>query len=99
VVKALSHLDDINFDISNTEADVVGYAHEYWIGESASGAGKKPGEFYTQQKISTLLAKMVTQGKERSLPVYDPTCSSGYLLLWAKCEGKDVDMIYGQVQG
>ncbi len=35
---------------------------------------------------------MVTQGKERSLPVYDPTCSSGYLLLWAKCEGKDVDI-------
>jgi len=41
VVKALSHLDDIDFDISNTEADVVGYAHEYRIGESTSGAGKK----------------------------------------------------------
>ena len=91
VVKALSHLDDINFDISNTEADVVGYAHEYWIGESASGARKKPGEFYTPQKVSTLSSKMVTQGKERLLLVYDPTCGSGYLLLWVKNEGKDVE--------
>ena len=63
MVKVLSHWDD--FDISNTEADVVGYAHEYRIGESASGAGKKPGKFYTPQKMSTLLFKMVTQGKER----------------------------------
>lgn len=74
MVKALSHLDDIDFDISNTEADVVEYAHEYWIGESTFGVGKKPGEFSTLQKISNLLAKMVTQSKERSFPVYDPTC-------------------------
>lgn len=47
MVKALSHLDDIDFDISNTEADVVGYAHEYWIGETTFSVWKKPGEFST----------------------------------------------------
>ncbi|OTL05107.1 hypothetical protein B4R78_01075 [Acinetobacter nosocomialis] len=79
----------MDFDIFNSEADVVGYVHEYRIGESASGAGKKPGEFYTPQKVSTLSSKMVTQGKERLLLVYDPTCGSGYLLLWVKNEGNN----------
>ena len=96
VVKVLSHLDDIDFDISNTEADVLGDAYEYLIGEFASGAGKKAGEFYTPQTVSTLLAKIVTQGKERLRSVYDPTCGSGSLLLRVKREVKDVDMIYGQ---
>lgn len=96
VAKVLSHLDDIDFDISNTEADVLGDAYEYLIGEFASGAGKKAGEFYTPQSVSTLLAKIVTQGKERLRSVYDPTCGSGSLLLRVKREVKDVDMIYGQ---
>ncbi|MFX6085676.1 N-6 DNA methylase, partial [Acinetobacter baumannii] len=84
VAKVLSHLDDIDFDISNTEADVLGDAYEYLIGEFASGAGKKAGEFYTPQTVSTLLAKIVTQGKERLRSVYDPTCGSGSLLLRVK---------------
>ncbi|KAB0650382.1 type I restriction-modification system subunit M [Acinetobacter bohemicus] len=96
VAKILSHLDDIDFDISNTESDVLGDAYEYLIGEFASGAGKKAGEFYTPQTVSTLLAKIVTQGKERLRSVYDPTCGSGSLLLRVKREVQDVDMIYGQ---
>ena len=96
MAKVLSHLDDIDFDISNTEADVLGDAYEYLIGEFASGAGKKAGEFYTPQTVSTLLAKIVTQGKERLRSVYDPTCGSGSLLLRVKREVKDADMIYGQ---
>jgi type I restriction enzyme M protein len=43
-----------------------------------------------------LLAKIVTQGKDRLRSVYDPTCGSGSLLLRVKREVKDVDMIYGQ---
>jgi len=96
VAKILSHLDKIDFDISNTESDVLGDAYEYLIGEFASGAGKKAGEFYTPQSVSTLLAKIVTQGKIRLRSVYDPTCGSGSLLLRVKREVQDVDMIYGQ---
>ena len=96
VAKVLSHLDDIDFDISNSESDVLGDAYEYLIGEFASGAGKKAGEFYTPQTVSTLLAQIVTQGKERLRSVYDPTCGSGSLLLRVKREVQDVDMIYGQ---
>ncbi len=96
VARVLSHLDDIDFDISNSESDVLGDAYEYLIGEFASGAGKKAGEFYTPQSVSTLLAKIVTQGKARLRSVYDPTCGSGSLLLRVKREVQDVDMIYGQ---
>ena len=97
ISKVLIHLDAIDFDISNTEADVLGDAYEYLIGEFASGAGKKAGEFYTPQTVSTLLARIVTLGKERLRSVYDPTCGSGSLLLRVKREvGNNVDAIYGQ---
>ena len=96
ISKVLTHLDNIDFDLSNSESDVLGDAYEYLIGEFASGAGKKAGEFYTPQTVSTLLAKIVTQGKERLRSVYDPTCGSGSLLLRVKREVQDVDMIYGQ---
>lgn len=97
VSKVIIHLDAIDFDISNTESDVLGDAYEYLIGEFASGAGKKAGEFYTPQMVSTLLARIVTQGKERLRSVYDPTCGSGSLLLRVKREvGNHVDAIYGQ---
>lgn len=96
VSKVLTHLDNIDFDLNNSESDVLGDAYEYLIGEFASGAGKKAGEFYTPQTVSTLLAKIVTQGKQRLRSVYDPTCGSGSLLLRVKREVKDVDMIFGQ---
>ncbi|SDC10324.1 type I restriction enzyme M protein [Acinetobacter boissieri] len=96
ITKVLSHLDKIDFDLSNTESDVLGDAYEYLIGEFASGAGKKAGEFYTPQAVSTLLAKIVTDGKTQLRSVYDPTCGSGSLLLRVKREVNDVDMIYGQ---
>ena len=96
VAKVLKHLDNIDFELSNSESDVLGDAYEYLIGEFASGAGKKAGEFYTPQAVSTLLAKLVTLGKDRLRSVYDPTCGSGSLLLRVKREVAHVDMIYGQ---
>lgn len=96
IAKVLNHLDAINFDLSNSESDVLGDADEYLISEFASGAGKKAGEFYTPQMVSTLLAKIVTQDNATLGSVYDPTCGSGSLLLWVKREADDVDIIYGQ---
>ena len=65
IVKVLSHLDEIDFDIENTDSDLLGDAYEYLIGKFASGAGKKAGEFYTPQEVSTVLAKLVTNGKDK----------------------------------
>ncbi|KZS22122.1 type I restriction-modification system subunit M (plasmid) [Wohlfahrtiimonas chitiniclastica] len=98
IAKVIVHLDEIDFDISNTESDVLGDAYEYLIGEFASGAGKKAGEFYTPQPVSTLLAQLVTIQNSELRNVYDPTCGSGSLLLRVKREAEQVGKIYGQEQ-
>jgi type I restriction enzyme M protein len=96
IVKVLSKLDEIDFDLQNTESDVLGDAYEYLIGKFASGAGKKAGEFYTPQQVSSVLARLVTIGKTKLKSVYDPTCGSGSLLLRVAKEVKEVGGFYGQ---
>lgn len=98
IAKVLAHLDKIDFRLQDTDADILGDAYEYLIGEFASGAGKKAGEFYTPQEVSTILAKIVTTGKKKLKSVYDPTCGSGSLLLRVAREVKqsNVGMFYGQ---
>ncbi len=96
IVKVLSHLNKIDFEIENVEADVLGDAYEYLIAQFASGAGKKAGEFYTPQEVSTILAKIVSNGKQKLKSVYDPTCGSGSLLLRVAKEVKEVSQFYGQ---
>lgn len=95
IVKVLTHLDQVDFDLENTENDVLGDAYEYLIGKFASGAGKKAGEFYTPQQVSKVLAKLVTLGKDQIKSVYDPTCGSGSLLLRVSKEA-EVGAFYGQ---
>ncbi len=63
IVKILTHLNEIDFKLGDTKADVLGDAYEYLIGKFAAGAGKKAGEFYTPQQISTVLAKIVRRAK------------------------------------
>ena len=82
--------------IEKVEADVLGDAYEYLIGQFASGAGKKAGEFYTPQAVSKVLAKLVTTGKTKLRSVYDPTCGSGSLLLRVAREVQEVTNFYGQ---
>ncbi|MDJ1493676.1 type I restriction-modification system subunit M [Cytophagaceae bacterium DM2B3-1] len=96
IVKILAQLDLIDFRLNDTEADVLGDAYEYMIGQFASGAGKKAGEFYTPQAVSTILAKLVTTGKKKLKSVYDPTCGSGSLLLRVAKEVNEVSNFYGQ---
>lgn len=96
ISKVLAHLDKIDFQLDKTELDVLGDAYEYLIGQFASGAGKKAGEFYTPQEVSMILAKIVTTGKHKLKSVYDPTCGSGSLLLRVAREVKEVSAYYGQ---
>ena len=96
IAKVLQHLNEIDFRLDDAEADILGDAYEYLIGQFASGAGKKAGEFYTPQQVSTILAKIVTTGKTALKGVYDPTCGSGSLLLRVAKEVKDVGGYYGQ---
>ncbi len=96
VVKVLRKLATVDFELNDPAHDVLGDAYEYLIAQFASGAGKKAGEFYTPQEVSTVLARIVTTGKKRLKAVYDPTCGSGSLLLRVKREVLDVGTIYGQ---
>ncbi|WP_085992165.1 type I restriction-modification system subunit M [Oceanobacillus senegalensis] len=75
--------------------DVVGNAYQYMIGQFASDAGKKGGEFYTPAEVSELLARLVRpQENDR---IYDPTCGSGSLLIKvAKQVPSRKVAIYGQ---
>ena len=96
IVKVLVHLNKIDFKIEDIESDVLGDAYEYLIGQFASGAGKKAGEFYTPQSVSKILSKLVTDGKKQLRSVYDPTCGSGSLLLRVAKEVNEVGEFYGQ---
>jgi type I restriction enzyme M protein len=44
----------------STDSDTLGDAYEYLIGQFAAGSGKKAGEFYTPQPISSILSALVT---------------------------------------
>lgn len=96
IVKILTALNQIDFDLGSTESDVLGDAYEYLIGQFAAGAGQKAGEFYTPQQVSTVLAKIVTTGKKKLKSVYDPTCGSGSLLLRVAKQVDEVGHFYGQ---
>ena len=95
IAKVLAHLDKIDFGLEESDSDVLGDAYEYLIGQFASGAGKKAGEFYTPQQVSRILAKIVTLDKTRIRHAYDPTCGSGSLLLRIAKETQ-VSEFYGQ---
>jgi len=90
----------------STSTDILGDAYEYLIGQFAAGSGKKAGEFYTPQTISTILSRIVTldsqepaTGKKKKLNcVLDFACGSGSLLLNVRHQmgSHGIGMIYGQ---
>ncbi len=90
----------------STDSDSLGDAYEFLIAQFAAGSGQKAGEFYTPQKISSILSKIVTLDnqapclgpKSKLNRVLDFACGSGSLLLNVRKEmaGKNIGKIYGQ---
>jgi type I restriction enzyme M protein len=90
----------------STDSDGLGDAYEYLIGQFAAGSGKKAGEFYTPQQISSILSGIVTldsqepsTGKKSRLEsVLDFACGSGSLLLNVRHRmgAHGIGKIYGQ---
>jgi type I restriction enzyme M protein len=90
----------------STSSDILGDAYEYLIGQFAAGSGKKAGEFYTPQQISSILSEIVTldsqepaTGKKKKMDkVLDFACGSGSLLLNVRKQlgAHGVGKIYGQ---
>ena len=89
-----------------SDRDLLGDAYEYLIGQFAAGSGKKAGEFYTPQQISSILSGIVAldsqepaTGKKQKLNrILDLACGSGSLLLNVRRQmGKNgVGKLYGQ---
>lgn len=90
----------------STDMDTLGDAYEYLIGQFAAGSGKKAGEFYTPQQISSILSGIVTldsqepaTGQRKHLEsVLDFACGSGSLLLNVRHRmgPHGIGKIYGQ---
>jgi type I restriction enzyme M protein len=90
----------------STDSDTLGDAYEYLIGQFAAGSGKKAGEFYTPQQISSILSGIVTLDsqdpstgpKKRIDNVFDFACGSGSLLLNVRKRlgVNGIGKIYGQ---
>lgn len=90
------------------KGDILGDAYEYLIGQFAAGSGKKAGEFYTPQPVSTILSRIVTLDcqdpstghKSELSSVLDFACGSGSLLLnvanQMREHGGKIGKIYGQ---
>lgn len=91
----------------STDTDTLGDAYEYLIGQFAAGSGKKAGEFYTPQEVSSVLSGIVTldshdpsQGRKPRLgSVMDMACGSGSLLLNVRrrMEEPDEDGVRGSI--
>jgi len=91
----------------STDTDALGNAYEYLIGQFAAGSGKKAGEFYTPQQISSTLSAIVTldsqepkTGKRNKLDsVFDFACGSGSLLLNVRHRMKKAGGTIGKIFG
>ncbi|MDR2430530.1 MAG: type I restriction-modification system subunit M [Puniceicoccales bacterium] len=92
----------------STNTDTLGDAYEYLIGQFAAGSGKKAGEFYTPQQVSSVLSRIVTLDSQEPKTgpvkhlgsVFDFACGSGSLLLnirkRLKDQGGTIGKIFGQ---
>jgi type I restriction enzyme M protein len=91
----------------STDVDTLGDAYEYLIGQFAAGSGKKAGEFYTPQQISSILSGIVTldsqepkTGTRKKLDnVFDFACGSGSLLLNVRQRMKESGGTIGKIFG
>lgn len=90
----------------SNDIDSLGDAYEYLIGQFAAGSGKKAGEFYTPQQISSILSAIVSidsqdpkSGSRKKLDsVLDFACGSGSLLLNVRkhMDKLGIGKLYGQ---
>ncbi|MEJ5302763.1 MAG: type I restriction-modification system subunit M [Bacteroidales bacterium] len=89
------------------DSDILGDAYEYLIGQFAAGSGKKAGEFYTPQRISDILSRIVIldsqdpgKGEKKKIErVLDFACGSGSLLLNVRKKMIETQGTIGKIYG
>jgi len=76
----ISHFSKIRLRNEDLEKpDILGDAYEYLIGQFASSAGKKGGEFYTPKEVVMLLVEILDP--KEGMRICDPACGSGGMLI------------------
>ena len=98
--KIMVRISDINFDLEDSQFDILGTAYMILIGLFASDAGKKGGEFFTPAGPSRLCATLATLGLKEAKTVGDCTCGSASMLLEVQkhLQTERVGHFYGQEQ-
>lgn len=79
--RVMVKVSDIDFDLKDSQFDVLGTAYMILIGLFASDAGKKGGEFFTPAGPSKLCATLAAVGLDEAKTVGDCTCGSASMLL------------------
>ena len=70
-------------DLLNSDAEILGNAYEYLIGQFASETGKKAGEFYTPRAVTDFMAKMINPQIGEKMA--DFACGTGgFITSWLK---------------
>ena len=81
ISRVMVRVSKIDFDLKDSQFDVLGTAYMILIGLFASDAGKKGGEFFTPAGPSKLCATLATLGLDEAKTVGDCTCGSASMLL------------------
>lgn len=84
ISRIMLRVNDIDFDLQDSQFDVLGTAYMILIGLFASDAGKKGGEFFTPAGPSKLCATLAALGLDEAKTVGDCTCGSASMLLEVK---------------
>lgn len=79
--RVMVRVSDIDFDLQDSQFDVLGTAYMILIGLFACDAGKKGGEFFTPAGPSKLCATLAALGLDEAKTVGDCTCGSASMLL------------------
>jgi type I restriction enzyme M protein len=97
----IEHFSALPLGNSAAEADILGQAYEYLIKQFADATNKKAGEFYTPRSVVRLMVNILDPREGES--IYDPTCSTGGMLLEAIHHVKetrgDVRTLWGKLYG
>jgi len=82
MMSMINLLSEPEFTFSNDQ-DNVSDIYEYLLEKFATVLASDMGQYYTPKEISTVMARILTVGKEEaeSYSLYDPTVGSGSLLL------------------
>lgn len=94
IINLILKINELTYDISNNDSDILGDAYEFLISKFALTIGKDS-DFYTPKEVSKLLAKIVSLNKNEINNAYDPTFGTGSLLLKVYKEIK-TNNLYGQ---